>query len=52
MPTTPPFERHAEFVWRPSAELIAESRLNELIQRDIEESLALQQRADKGEAPE
>src|SRR5439155_4712 len=31
---------------------LAESRLNELIQRDIEESLALQQRADKGEAPE
>ena len=31
---------------------LAESRLNELIQRDIEESLALHQRADKGEAPE
>ncbi|MGH7236755.1 MAG: phosphate acyltransferase PlsX [Nitrospiraceae bacterium] len=31
---------------------LAESRLNELIQRDIEDSLALHQRADRGEAPE
>jgi len=31
---------------------LAESHLNELIQRDIEESLAQHQQADKGEAPE